>query len=409
MYTLENTKLKKSLIGVGLSVSLILMSGCIDNKPKNIKTTNTNMKSMNKSVDGAIFYETKNGKYTSYYVNNQNIKVTSKGRAPTPTEIAAWDVDVMPDGTGLPKYDTKHGKVVLNADGSKKIAQGSIEWGNELYDAQCSMCHGDFGSGGQGGYPALSGGDIESLTNQLKNPADKVPNEEPPSKRIGSYWPYASTLFWYIQDGMPFPHPKSLSNSETYAIAAYLLMENGVQFNGTDMEEDFIMDQEKYKSIVMPNAKGFYPNVDTPKNPQQGVDNMTKYLSDPKNYGAGKRCMTDCIKGEVPILRIKNELKGITPEPSTLRDLPEVKKTAPEHPGKSEYETSCSACHANAAIGAPVVGNKEAWNSVMEKGIEKVYHNAINGINGMPPKGGNMSLSDAQVKEIIDYMIDDSK
>ena len=194
--------------------------------------------------------------YTSYHVNTQGIKSINKGRTPTPTEIAAWDVDAMPDGTGLPMYDMKHGKVVME-NGAKKVAEGSVEWGNELYDAQCAMCHGDFGAGGQGGYPALSGGDIESLTNQLQNPADAEPNEEPPSRKIGSYWPYASTLFWYIQDAMPFPHPKSLSNSETYAISAYLLMENGVEINGEEIDEEYVMNKEKFMTIVMPNAKGF--------------------------------------------------------------------------------------------------------------------------------------------------------
>ena len=66
----------------------------------------------------------------------------------------------MPDGTGLPMYDTKHGKILVDQNGGKIIAQGSVELGNELYDAQCAMCHGDFGSGGKG-YPTLSGGDIE--------------------------------------------------------------------------------------------------------------------------------------------------------------------------------------------------------------------------------------------------------
>ncbi len=318
MYTLDSTMFRKIFIGFGLLSSVILTTSYAkNNTTKLIQKIN-----IKKAVDGAVLYEIKDGKYTSYYVNTQSIKIISKGRTPTPTEITAWDIDTMPDGTGLPKYDMKYGKILLNGDGSKKIAQGSVAWGNELYDAQCIVCHGDFGLGGQGSYPSISGGDIESLTNQLQNPADKEPADEPPSKKIGSYWPYASTLFWYIQDAMPFTHPKSLTNSETYAISAYLLMENGIQFEGIDIDDEFIMNQEKFKSIVMPNAKGFYPNVDTPKNPQQGVDNITKYLSNPSKYGAGKRCMTNCIDGKVPILRIKSELRGITPEPSIIRDLP---------------------------------------------------------------------------------------
>jgi cytochrome c len=380
--------LKKTIIGLSLTTTMLLTSSLASER----------------AVDGGMKYPTKDGKYTSYYVNKQNISGYNKGRTPTPTEIAAWNIDTMPDGTGLPKYDMEHGKVVIE-DGKKKIAQGSVGWGNELYDEKCSMCHGDFGAGGQGGYPALSGGDIESLTNQLQNPADKVPGEEPPSRKIGSYWPYASTLFWYIKDAMPFPHPKSLSNSEVYAISAYLLMENEVEVNGEELDEDFVMNQEKYKTIVMPNVNGFYPNVDTPNDPKKGVENMTKYLSNPTNYGTGTRCMKDCIKGKVPVLRIKNALTDINPKPSTLKDLPVVIKTGKVHPGEAGYDANgCAGCHANAAIGAPVVGNAEAWSAVMEKGIDKVYANGINGINAMPPKGGT-GLSDKEFKVIVDYMI----
>ena len=208
---------------------------------------------------------------------------------------------------------------------------------------------------------------------------------------------------------MPFPHPKSLSNSETYAISAYLLMENGIEVDGEEMDEEFVMNREQFLKIKMPNRDGFYPNVDTPKDPAQGVRNITNYLNDQKNYGAGTRCMSDCIKGDVPVLRIKNELNDFNPPASTEKSLPVVEKSNTVQPGQEAYENSCSACHGNAAIGAPVVGDKEAWEEVTSKGLDKVYHNGINGINGMPPKGGNMELSDSEMKVIIDYMINSSK
>jgi len=399
MFTFENITLRNTFIGLSLGASMFLFSGCFAGNDS--VTT--------KAVDGGVKYEIQDGKYTVYHVNTQNIEKYNKGRVPTPTEIAAWDKDVRPDGTGLPLYDMKHGKPALDENGEKIIAQGTVEFGNELYDSQCVMCHGDFGSGGVGGYPALSGGDIKSLSNQLQNPADEVPNETPPSKRIGSYWPYASTLFWYIQDSMPFTHPKTLTNSETYAIAAYLLMENGVLVDGEEMDEEFLMNKEQFMKIKMPNENGFYPNVDTPENPKQGVENMREFLGNPKNYGTGTRCMTDCIKGEVPLLRIKNELNNFNPPASTKRELPEIVEKETISAGQAGYEQSCSACHANDAIGAPVVGNKDIWSEVVSKGLDKVYHNAINGINAMPPKGGNMDLSDDEMKKIVDYMINASK
>jgi cytochrome c len=79
-----------------------------------------------------------------------------------------------------------------------------------------------------------------------------------------------------------------------------------------------------------------------------------------------------------------------------------------EHPGKKTYEASCAVCHATDAMGAPRVGDKKAWAAVLKKGIDKVYHNALNGVNGMPPKGGT-SLPDDKIKEVVDYMVSQAK
>uniref|UniRef100_UPI00404726D8 c-type cytochrome n=1 Tax=Aliarcobacter sp. TaxID=2321116 RepID=UPI00404726D8 len=395
MFKLENTKkLKSTLLGVGLSTLL---------------ATSLMAASNGVSVDGAVKYPIKDGKYSSYYVNTQEVKNYNIGRTPTQREIRAWDVDVKPDGTGLPEFDMEKGEVVLE-DGKPKKAEGSVEWGGELYDAQCVMCHGDFGSGGKG-YPMLTGGSKESLKIQRLNPADENPNPDTPIRTVGSYWPYASTLFWYIQDSMPFPHPKSLTNSETYAITAYLLSVNEITYEGEELDDDFVLDKEKMMKIVMPNHDGFYPEVDT-KDPKQGVKNMTALLSNPKIYGTGTRCMKDCIKEDTEklLMKINIDLTSNSNQPlSVERSLPKIENSDSVKPGQVTYETSCSACHGNPAIGAPVLGDKDAWAEVMTKGLDKVYHNGINGINGMPPKGGNMDLTDDQMKEVIDYMINSSK
>ncbi|WP_198306322.1 c-type cytochrome [Arcobacter vandammei] len=395
MFTLENiTKLKNTVLSIGLATFLVSSAQAASNS----------------SVDGAVKYPIKDGKYTQYHVNTQSFKGFNIGRDATPTEIAAWDLDIMYDGTGLPEFDMKHGKPVLDEDGNPKKAQGSVELGNELYDAQCVMCHGDFGSGGKG-YPKLAGGTVESLKNQRLNPADDEPNPEAPDKTIGSFWPYASTLFWYIQESMPFNAPKTLSNSETYALTAYLLSLNNITIDGEELDDDYVLDKEKFLKIVMPNANGFYPETNTTNKPQVGVENMTKLLSDPKIYGKGTRCMKDCVKGGVDnlVLRIQDDLSKGSNEPlSTARDLPTV-DASKSVPGQAEYENAgCSACHSNAAIGAPVVGDKDAWAKILEHGLDTVYSNGINGINAMPPKGGT-DLSDEKFKEIVDYMINSSK
>lgn len=394
MFKLENIKkLNSSILALGVSALL---------------TSSLYASQNGVSVDGAVKYPTENGKYGPYYVP-QNVKYNN-GRVATKNEIAAWDVDVKPNGEGLPEFDTKNGKVVLGEDGKPKKAEGSVEWGGELYDAQCVMCHGDFGAGGKG-YPMLAGGSKESLKIQRLNPADENPNPDTPIRTVGSYWPYASTIFWYVQDSMPFPHPKSLTNSETYAITAYLLSVNGVKYEGEEMDDEFVLDREKMLKITMPNADGFYPDVDT-KNPQDGIESMRKLLSNPKIYGTGTKCMKDCIKGKVEdyVMRISGNLaEGIVQPLSTARDLPKVEKKEADLPGKAQYEEKCSACHGNPAIGAPVVGDKEAWAKVMAKGIDAVYNNALNGLNAMPPKGGHVDTPDEEIKIIVDYMIQSSK
>ena len=208
---------------------------------------------------------------------------------------------------------------------------------------------------------------------------------------------------------MPYTHSKSLTNSETYAITAYILSVNGIKYEGEAMDDEFVLDKEKMMKIKMPNADGFYPEVDT-KDPRQGVKNMTALLSDPKIYGTGTKCMKDCIKEDTDklLMKIEYDLTDSVNQPiSVVRDLPVVVDTSVK-PGQVTYEANCSACHANEAIGAPVLGDKDAWSKVLEKGIDKVYHNGINGINTMPPRGGT-DLTDDQMKEVIDYMINSSK
>ena len=395
MFKLENTKkLKSALLGIGLSTFL---------------ASSALASSKEMSVDGAVKYPIKDGKYTSYYLNTQEVKDFNIGRTPTKREITAWDVDAKPDGNGLPQFDMKNGEVILGDDGKPKKAEGSVELGNELYDAQCVMCHGDFGTGGKG-YPRLAGGTKESLKIQRLNPADENPNPDTPIRTIGSYWPYASTLYWYVQDSMPFNHPKSLTNSETYALTAYLLSINGITYDGVELDDEFVLDKEKLMKIVMPNHDGFYPEVDT-KDPKQGVKNMTALLSDPKIYGTGTRCMKDCIKEDIQnlLMKVNIDLTANSNQPmSVVRSLPKVENKVSLSFGQKTYEESCVTCHGNPALGAPVLGDKEAWKKVTAKGVEKVYHNGINGINSMPPKGGT-DLNDEQIKEVIDYMINSSK
>ncbi len=336
-----------------------------------------------KVIDGGVTYPVVDSKRGNYVISPQK-ESYMHGRLATKNELKAWNTDVMPDGTGLPK------------------GSGSVEEGEEIYEEKCVMCHGDFGSGG-GGYPSLSKGNAQEAHATLKNQRN-VPNADGPVRVFGSYWPHLSTMWWYIHDGMPHPKTKSLSSDETYALTAYMLNINELTIDGEEIDDEFVLSHDNFLKIKMPNVDGFEPKIDGPN----GTDNVRKYFANNKNFGAQKvnpadRCMKNCQKKSAKIVRIKGVgISDFLPPISVKRDLPES-ANAPVV-GQAAYEASCAVCHGTSSMGAPEVGDKDAWEAVMIKGITTVYSNAMNGVGGMPPKGGNMDLEDAEIKEIVDYM-----
>jgi cytochrome c len=337
-----------------------------------------------KVIDGGVTYPVKNGMTGPYRVNTQKATFAHY-RAATPNEIKAWDIDVMPDGTGLPE------------------GKGTVEEGEELYEAKCASCHADFGAGGDG-YPALAAGNAyeghASLTHQRT-----TPDKDGPIRVFGTYWPYASTLWWYIKTGMPHNAPMSLTDDEVYALSAYILALNEIKIDGEELDDEYELDREKFMKIVMPNKDGFVPKIDGP----DGVENVRKFLNDPNNLGVGKRCMKGCEPGK-KLVRIQTEINDFIPPMSTKRDLPKPKEgEAKADPGKPIYEKTCAICHNSGAAGAPIFKDKEAWAPVIAQGMETVYKNALQGKGAMPPKGGNMNLSDDELKAAVDYMVTHSK
>lgn len=142
------------------------------------------------------------------------------GRAALPEEVAAWDIDVRPDGQGLP------------------VGSGDVFTGEEIYIEKCSVCHGDFGEA-RGRWPQLAGGQ-STLTR-----ADPV-------KTIGSYWPYLSTVYDYVNRAMPFGEAQSLEPDEVYALTAYLLYLNDL------VDDDFELSNDNFTDVEMPNAGNFF-------------------------------------------------------------------------------------------------------------------------------------------------------
>jgi len=141
------------------------------------------------------------------------------GRPALPQEIAAWDLDVSPDGTGLP------------------AGSGSVLDGEEIFADQCAVCHGDFAEG-VGNWPKLAGG------------ADTLDHKDP-LKTVGSYWPYLSTTWDYVNRSMPFGNAQTLKANEVYAIVAYILYSNDL------VDEDFVLSRDNFLDVEMPNANGF--------------------------------------------------------------------------------------------------------------------------------------------------------
>ncbi len=145
------------------------------------------------------------------------------GRPATPQEIAGWDIDVTPDGAGLPK------------------GNGSVALGKMVYDDKCGGCHGTNGEGA-----AWDGKAIDRLAG-----GQGTLSTATPVKTVGSYWPYATTLYSYIYATMPFPAPQSLSPDEVYAVTAYVLYLNGI------VGKDAVMNAKTLPKAAMPNRKNF--------------------------------------------------------------------------------------------------------------------------------------------------------
>jgi cytochrome c len=148
------------------------------------------------------------------------------GRAPTKEEIQAWDISIGPDGKGLPP------------------GRGTAKEGAQIFAVKCATCHGAAGEGGKIG-PRLIGGnakaDLESLATIR------------PVRSIGGYWPFATTIWDFINRAMPLRQGGSLSANEVYSLTAFILAKSEI------IQEGDVMDAETLPRVQMPNRNGFIP------------------------------------------------------------------------------------------------------------------------------------------------------
>jgi cytochrome c len=146
------------------------------------------------------------------------------GRPATEAEIKAKDITILPTGAGLP------------------VGKGNAVQGKTVYKDKCAVCHNDNAEGREAQYPPLAGG-----TGSLKS--------NKPLKTVGSFWPYATTIFDYVRRAMPYDHPRSLSADEVYSVTAFLLFKNGI------IPETQEMNEKSLPQVKMPNRDGFVPDA----------------------------------------------------------------------------------------------------------------------------------------------------
>lgn len=242
------------------------------------------------------------------------------GRPALEEEVAAWDVDVLPDGTGLPE------------------GSGDVLTGEEVFAEKCAACHGDFAEG-VGNWPKLAGG-WDTL------------DRKDPVKTVGSYWPYLSTVWDYVHRSMPFGAAQTLTDDEVYAIVAYILYSNDI------VDEEFTLSHETFLDVEMPNAEGFI--ID-----DRAETEYAQWRAEP--------CMENC-KDSVEIT-MRATVLDVTPdeeggaETEFQEDATEVNEAATE----ATTEEAQPVEEASAAEAAPVEEAAAALDPELVAAGEKVF------------------------------------
>jgi len=140
------------------------------------------------------------------------------GKPISEADVAAWDISILPDGTGLPS------------------GSGTPQQGSTIFAAKCAVCHGENGKGGNAA--ALVGG--EPLTSGIET-----------AKTVANFWPYATTIFDFTRRAMPWPRPRTLTNDEVYALTAFILSQNKI------IGANDVMNAQTLPKVRMPNRDGF--------------------------------------------------------------------------------------------------------------------------------------------------------
>jgi len=289
------------------------------------------------------------------------------GRAVTQAEVDAWNIDVRPDGQGLPR------------------GHGSVSEGQMIYDAKCALCHGTFGESAQ--YIQLAGG-----VGTLQTSA--------PVRTVGSLLAHATTLYDYIYRAMPFNDSKSLTPNETYALTAYVLNLNDI------LPADAVLDQNTLPALKMPNRNGFTS--------QRGL--MTpKGAPDVHNTACMSKCeATVAIASRLPTGFVEGVYGDLSDNFRGLALMNHVRPTPPPAaPDKSlaklAEHSGCLGCH---AIDHRVVG--PAFKDVAAKYgnspeaatfLASKVKSGGTGNWGNIPMPPNTGVSDANIRTLVQWVL----
>lgn len=302
----------------------------------------------------------------------QAVDATSRygiGRAATTEEIASWDIDVRPDGAGLPQ------------------GRGSVADGQKLYDAKCASCHGTFGESTD--YMAIAGG-VGTL------------GSDQPMRTTGSKLNYATTLFDYIRRAMPFNAPKSLTDDEVYALTAYVLNLNDI------LSADATLDRISLAAIRMPNRDGFTT--------QHGFMRI-----DGKPDTHATACMSNCVTdiglaSEIPEYardshgNLAQQTRRLGPAGNAQESVASVPAAAP---AELAAGAGCMACHGleKALVGPAFADVARRYHADADAGarlLQKVRQGGAGAWGGvsMPAQS---AIGDQDLRAIIRWILGGAK
>jgi len=289
------------------------------------------------------------------------------GKAATKDEIAGWDIDVRPDGTGLPP------------------GRGTVAAGQDLYDEKCASCHGTFGESND--YMALAGG-VGTLAS------------DQPQRTVASKLNYATTLWDYINRAMPFNAPKTLKPDEVYALTAYVLHLNDL------LPADGALDRSSLIAFRMPNRDGFTTD--------HGMMSV-KGKPDTKNVACMTNCVTEVrLASEYPesAKDSHGSLAEQTRALGPVEGAPSGKKVAAakgSDPAELAKSSGCTACHGTTQkiVGPSFreVAAKYAQDKDAESRLVAKVRQGGAGVWGQVPMPPNPGVKDADLKAIVAWIL----